>query len=193
MQMAFADCGLAVPDVTSIEAIVGLSLDTAIAYLLKDADGYVDALSIAQAYRKYYLTLEASITLFPGVVETLTELSLRGYWMGIVTEKSAAGLQHMIQRFDLTRYFPVWRSADSCASKPHPAMVLECMHDMGVEPSNIAVVGDANVDMQMAKAAGVRAIGVSFGVADSESLYFQGAEQVVHTFPELLPCFSSLN
>jgi len=53
----------------------------------------------------------------------------------------------------------VSRTADDCPSRPHPAMLTECCDETGFAPARTIVIGDAIYDMQMAKAAGARAVG----------------------------------
>jgi len=191
MQRAFSEHGLAEPAVESIAPVVGLSLAKAVQQLLADELDDVGN-RIEQTYRHLYRTLPAQYGLFDGVIETLTALRDRGYWLGVVTGKSQAGLLHVLDKFDLAGHFLVLRSADQCPSKPHPAMVEECMREMGVAAAQTSVVGDALLDIQMAKACGVRALGVSFGVADSKSLLAAGAKAVLDDFVDLLAYFPHL-
>jgi len=109
-----------------------------------------------------------------------------------VTGKSQAGLVQVLDKFDLAGHFLVLRTADQCPSKPHPAMVEECMREMGVAAAQTTVIGDALLDIQMAEACGVRALGVSFGVADSQALREVGAKAVVDDFSDLLAHFPHL-
>jgi phosphoglycolate phosphatase len=130
--------------------------------------------------------------LFAGVRETLDILRERGYWMGVVTGKSFSGLERVLNDFSLAHYFLVMRTADHCPSKPHPAMVNECMAEMGVKSEQTTVVGDALLDIQMAQASGVQSLGVSFGVAEAEALRAAGAMGIVDAFDGLLEYFPPL-
>ncbi|MDQ6958768.1 MAG: HAD-IIIA family hydrolase [Mariprofundaceae bacterium] len=191
MQHAFADCGLPVPDDAKIAGVIGLSLDTAMAQILPDT-GITTRRKISNTYRKLYRDMPSEHGLHVGVRSTLITLQKRGYGLGIVTGKSLPGLRRVLDEFDLSRFFMVWRTADQCPSKPHPGMVNECMAEMGVERAQTAVVGDACVDMQMATACGVRAIGVSFGAGSHDALMGAGAEGVVDCFDELRVRFPPL-
>jgi len=195
MQRAFTEHGLREPSAAAIAPVVGLSLAKAVQQLLagKSMGASSDLCDeIAQTYRHLYRTLPAQYGLFDGVIETLTTLRNRGYWLGVVTGKSQAGLLHVLDKFDLATHFLVLRTADQCPSKPHPAMVEECMAEMGVAAAQTSVVGDALLDMQMAQACGVRALGVSFGVTDSTSLRAAGAKAVLDDFVDLLEHFPHL-
>ncbi len=193
MRAAFADAGLPAPEAETVAGVIGLSLDAAVASLLPaGADARMHAAVVAR-YRAIYRDFEGDVRLFDGVPETLDALAGRGFWLGIVTGKSRAGLLRTLARFDLASRMLVWRTADCCPSKPHPAMVLECADEMGVPPAETLVVGDAAFDMQMARAAGARAIGVDFGQPGAAGLREAGAETVVTAFPALLSCVPPLS
>ena len=192
MQNAFTDHGLKEPDYEQVLGIIGLSLMGAVESLAP-ADMSQDMKEkLCTAYSNNYRTLESSLALYPNVIETLVELDKRGYLMGVVTGKSSRGLIRVLDQFDLSRFFPVWRTADICYSKPHPAMALECMDEMGAVAANTVVIGDSRFDIQMAKAAGMRSIGVSFGVEPAHILRDEGAFDVIDAFENVLDHFPDL-
>ena len=191
MQLSFAKHGLPEPSAASVSLVVGLSLSTAVQQLLQGAKEALTS-AVTETYRKLYRDLPGDYALFTGVRETLDALQARGYWLGLVTGKSHAGLQRVLAEFALEPYFLVIRTADHCPSKPHPAMVHECMDEMGVDSTQTTVIGDAVLDMQMAAASGARALGVSFGVADNTALRNAGAIHIVDHFSDLLEYFPHL-
>jgi len=192
MQQAFLNSGLDAPDAGAVNGVIGLSLHEAVRRLQIDPEEKSLMESIMQGYRECYRVAEQHITLYPGVHEVLSELRRRGYWLGVVTGKSLPGVKRVLDTFSLSDYFYVIRSADCTHSKPHPAMVSECMAEMGVGAERTVVVGDALFDVQMAVAAGVPCIGVSFGVGESGALIEAGAKIVVDEFPTLLNHFPPL-
>jgi len=191
VQQAFKDSVLLAPSTIDILAALGMSLDSVVEGLLQKQGNDSKALVsvIAEAYRQHYRFFEKDITLYPGVLDVLETLKQRGYWMAIVTGKSKDGLERVLSRFDLKKYFYTWRTADCCHSKPHPAMALECMSELGIEAKNTTLVGDSHFDIQMAKAAGVGALGAAFGSENMQHLYDEGADKVLFSFEELLDCF----
>lgn len=194
MQQAFIAAELAAPSDRAVSLIIGLSLRRAVLALMDEAQQADAELleKVMQGYRDSYHSAEQHISLFPQVRETLDALKERGYWMGVVTGKSRAGLVRVLASFELEHYFMVWRTADCTHSKPHPAMVLECMDELGLTATETSVVGDAVFDVQMAKAAYVDVLGVSFGVASSVELLDAGATVVVDDFESLLAHFPPL-
>lgn len=190
MQQAFESSCLTPPSDEAVQRVIGLSLQGAVEALSTDISCHAQ---VIEDYRKYYMAGEALISLYPGVIETLDELRSRGYWMGIVTGKSKSGLMRVLEKFNLRDCFYVIRTADCTLSKPHPAMAIECMEELGAAPENTSLIGDALFDIEMARAANVRAYGVSFGVESADALYAAGAYHVVDNFPALLGHFPPLN
>ncbi|MES0371139.1 MAG: HAD-IA family hydrolase [Mariprofundaceae bacterium] len=190
MQQAFESSNLTPPSDETVQRVIGLSLEGAVERLSPDASS---SEKIIEDYREYYVAGEAMISLYPGVIETLDELKERGYWMAVVTGKSKPGLIRVLEQFNLRDYFYAIRTADCTHSKPHPAMAMECMEELGASKENTSLVGDALFDMEMANAASVRAYGVSFGVESAGALYAAGAYDVVDDFPALLGHFPPLS
>ncbi len=184
MQRTFEENSLPAPSASDIRAVIGLSLQEAVRRLLPAADSCQRERIIA-GYRQRYGTTPDTSRLYAGVRKTLEKLRQNGYWLGIVTGKSYPGLMHMLDEHGLHEAFHVWRTADMCPSKPHPAMVLECMQEMGVTAAQTTVVGDSCFDMQMARASGARALGVSFGATGPALLLEAGATSIVHNFSDL--------
>jgi phosphoglycolate phosphatase len=65
-------------------------------------------------------------------------------------------------------------------------MVLECCAEAGIAPSDTVVIGDAIYDILMAKAAGAKAVGVSWGYGPVEDLRAAGADAIVNLPHEIL-------
>ncbi len=70
----------------------------------------------------------------------------------------------------LDGYFHATRTADQTFSKPHPAMLLEIMEELGIEPARMLMVGDTTHDLQMAINAGVAAVGMTHGAHPAHQL-----------------------
>ena len=194
IQAAFSEQYLSMPSAEEVLASLGMSLHGVLDALLQQQDAqHVDMAALAASYRQHYCLGESEMALYPQVLETLQTLHERGYWMGIVTGKSKAGLLRVLERFPLRDYIMVWRTADCCPSKPHPAMAEECMQELGVAAERTALVGDAHFDIRMAKHAGIRALGVALNADSGAHLLDEGAEAVVHQFDDLLAYFPAVH
>jgi phosphoglycolate phosphatase len=71
-------------------------------------------------------------------------------------------------------------------------MVQAAMDEAGVGPRDTIVVGDTVYDIAMARAAGVQAIGVSWGYHPAEDLHAEGADIVIDDYTALLPALESI-
>jgi phosphoglycolate phosphatase len=186
-QRAFASFGLEPPSREMSLSIVGLSLVEAFTVLV-GPKGPVEGL--ANAYKDAFSTLRQDPTLaeplFPGARECLEALSRReDVLLGIATGKSRRGVSHLLDRHGWNKIFATIQTADDAPSKPHPAMLVQAMEELGVAPADTAMIGDSSYDMAMARAAGVLPVGVSWGFQPVEALKEAGAGPIVHSYGEL--------
>lgn len=186
MTAAFGAVGLAPPERDRILSIVGLSLERAIAQLAPEAPPG-DLAKMVAAYKAAYVrrqSSDAAAPLYPGVRDLLARLEKREDWLlGLATGKSRRGLTAVLAAHGLEHRFVTEQVSDFHPSKPHPAMLLAALSDTGVQASDAVMVGDTSYDMDMARAAGVYAIGVSWGYHPPELL--GSADVVVHDMADL--------
>ena len=176
MTAAFGAVRLPVPPRAQILAIVGLSLPRAMAVLAPGADEATHD-RMVEAYKAAYMTLRQtkgtaqSSPLYPHVREVLEELhAIPELLLGIATGKSRRGLDKLLDGHGLRHLFVTQHCADDHPSKPHPAMLLAALSDTGVHAARAVMVGDTSFDMDMAAAAGIYGIGVSWGYHDRSRL-----------------------
>ncbi len=185
----FRRCGRVHPGREAGLGIVGLTLDIAMARLagLDEPDD-----TLTQTYREVFsaMRLQADPSLddplYPGVAETLMELKRRaGLKLGIATGKSRKGAEFIVERHGWQGVFDTVQSADDAPSKPHPGMILRAMAETGAAPERTAMVGDSSFDIEMAVAAGVTPVAVSWGFQPVANLVSLGARHVLSDFAEL--------
>jgi len=187
----FRRCGRVHPGREAGLGIVGLTLDIAMAQLagLDEPDDV-----LTETYREVFnaMRLQAQTDpsldepLYPGVAETLMELKHRaGLKLGIATGKSRKGLDFAVERHGWQGLFDTVQSADDAPSKPHPGMILRAMAETGAAPERTAMVGDSSFDIEMAVAAGVTPVAVSWGFQPVAKLVSLGARHVLKDFTEL--------
>ncbi|WP_374409050.1 HAD-IA family hydrolase [Pelagerythrobacter sp.] len=188
METAFAGAGLPTPDRHDIRRIVGLSLPQAVRLLAPDADEArrhhaVDAYKHAFRTSRLDGTLEEP--LFDGIADLLGLLAGRGWTLGVATGKSDRGLAGCLATHGIAEHFVTLQTADRHPSKPDPAMLEAALAEAGAQADNSVMIGDTTFDMDMARAAGVRAIGVAWGYHTAQELREAGAEHVARTPAEL--------
>ena len=188
MQRAFAEVGAPPPSPHHIRRIVGLSLPQAVRQLMTEARE-VDRQLVVEAYKREFRASREEgrlrEPLFEGIPELLRELHAGGWTLGVCTGKSDRGLNATLAANDLTELFSTLHTADRHPSKPHPAMLRAAIEDALADPAETVMIGDTVYDIEMAKTAGVRAIGVAWGYHRAEELLAAGAEGVAETTLEL--------
>jgi phosphoglycolate phosphatase len=170
-------------------SIVGLSLPEAFTALV-GADGPIERLS--QAYKDSFGELRADPRwrepLFPGAEDLIARLARRSdVRLGIATGKSRRGVDHMTERYGWQDVFATIQTADDAPSKPDPTMLRQAMAETGIGPEAAMMIGDTSFDMGMAKAAGMRAVGVSWGYHPVAALEESGAEVIIDRLSALEP------
>jgi len=188
MTASFDAMSLAVPDRAAILSIVGLSLPVAMACLAPDHSGTVQH-SLVEGYKQAYHAHRlaqgaASSPLYPGARDAIEALhAVPEVLLGVATGKSQRGLDALIEAHGLERYFVTRQVADHHPSKPHPSMIDTARAETGVEAAATVMIGDTRFDMDMARAAGVAGIGVTWGYHDRSAL--EGAARIIETFGQL--------
>jgi len=189
---AFTALGLAVPSRAQMLGVIGLSLPEAFAALLPGY-GAADLTELVTRYRTLFQqTGVGSSTghaspLFPGAAEAVAALAGReGVVLGIATGKSRRGVARLIEREGWHGRFFTVQTADDHPSKPHPSMILRAMAEAGAGPAATVMVGDSTYDIEMARNAGVGAIGVAWGYHPAERLLLAGAHRLAATCAGLI-------
>ncbi|MEL6478405.1 MAG: HAD-IA family hydrolase [Pseudomonadota bacterium] len=194
MSYAFAKTGLALPPRHDCLGVIGLSLPQAMAVLVPEASAAEIARLVA-FYKESWTTLgqerEAPM-LYPGARDAVHGVDASGALISAATGKSRRGLERMLGETGLAPLFLGTQTADDAPSKPHPQMVLNCLAATGVAPEQAVMVGDTAFDIEMARAAGCRALGVSWGYHAEARLTGAGAEEVLPDFTALLPALQRI-
>lgn len=131
--------------------------------------------------------------LLPGIAELLDALDSRGIKWGIVTNKPrrfSVDLTKAVNMGDKSLYE---RSAclfcgdDALKPKPAPDTLLLACNEIGVGASDCIYVGDAERDVQAAKAAGMKSVVALFGyIAEVDKPTEWGADLLINSPDELL-------
>ena len=133
--------------------------------------------NLVAAYKAAYTDLRAesgvtvSSPLYPHVRGVLEGMyAVPDLMLGVATGKSRKGLDRLLDGHGLRRLFATQQAADDHPSKPHPSMLRAALSETGVAPHRAVMVGDTSYDMDMARAAGMIAIGVDWGYHDRARL-----------------------
>lgn len=123
---------------------------------------------------------------YEGIETTLTTLKAKGIAIAVVTNKPHDYAQALVKVLLEGCVDLVIGQNHEIPPKPHPKGVLYAAAQMGVTLDECLFVGDSNVDMQTAVAAGIKGVGVTWGFRDEEELRRSGAYTIIHEPMELL-------
>jgi len=129
----------------------------------------------------------ADVVAFDGVAVALERLQAAGSRLGVVTAGDRAIVLPQLERTGLADLLPIRVYGDDLpVHKPDPAPLRRALALLGLadRPDEAAYVGDAPTDMQMARAAGVRPVGIASVIGDPDDLRRAGAETVAATVTE---------
>ncbi|MBA4044497.1 MAG: haloacid dehalogenase [Erythrobacter sp.] len=188
MERAFTRAGLAAPDNHAVRRIVGLSLPAAVRALAPAlAEDKVAA--VTEFYRSSYRARREEglldEPLFDGIAALLRQLHGAGWQLAVATGKSDRGLAACLATHGIADLFVSLQTADRHPSKPHPAMLEAALFEAGAQPHQAVMIGDTSFDMLMARSAGVRAVGVSWGYHAPHELLASGAASVANNMAQL--------
>ncbi len=193
MQNAFMAINQPVPTHRDILSIVGLSLTEAFSHLLPDEPQEVRE-RCCEVYKLAFAEARlkgAKSKFYPGVYEVLEKLHRRpNYALGIATGKSRRGLNALLDSYEIASWFATAQVADDHPSKPNPSMIKTAMEETNVDRNCTVMIGDTSFDVDMAKSAGVFAIGVGWGYHPHSKM--AAADTLVHRAADLLGAIDNL-
>ena len=195
-RVVFGQFGLSPPSEDESFSLVGMSLELV---LLQLAGPDAPVEKMVSAYREVLPLLRADAAYaevpFDGANELLAALAeRRDVRLGIATGHASHAIVPALERFGWQGHFCTVQTADKAPSKPHPGMMLQALSEAGVKAEDAIMIGDTTFDIEMARAADVRAVAVSWGYHRPDRLRDAGAWRVVNGMSELRDCiFESIS
>lgn len=123
---------------------------------------------------------------YKGIKETLDELKKHGIKMAVITNKDQKMSEKIISHFFGNYFQIVMGTVDAVPLKPDTKAVLYVLDRFGVKTDSALFVGDSNIDIKTAKAAGITSIGVKWGFRSEQELVEAGANFIINSPNELL-------
>lgn len=121
---------------------------------------------LLEAYRA---AIDVHTQIYPRAMEAVEQLKVKGYGVGICTNKPEALAEILLQRLGVRDVFGSLVGADTLAvRKPDPEPLFEAARRAGGDPMKSVLIGDSDTDRNTAKAAGVPCVLVTFGPAGGD-------------------------
>jgi pyrophosphatase PpaX len=170
--------GEEIPDVRLLALTGGAGLHEQMAAIAPDR-----VEDLVRSYREHNEPLHAELECCPGMPAVLERLRGEGRRLGIVTAKRRETIELAFARLPLRDLFDVVVTSDDTERhKPDPEPILFALERLGAFPDEAAYVGDSPFDVAAARAAGVRAVAVTWGGMHD----VDDADEIVSTPEELL-------
>jgi phosphoglycolate phosphatase len=141
----------------------------------------------------YIEHIDAHTVPYEGMVELINLLQQRGAKLAVASNKFQAGTEKLIKKF-----FPAIEWVEICGNregvplKPDTALVDMILEKAGIEREGCVMIGDSGADIQTARNAGIRSVGVSWGFRSREELEENGADYIADNADELLQILENI-
>lgn len=168
---------------------MGKPIPEILAALFPGAD--IDAM--VETNTEFVMKKASVVAAFEGLEHTLKELDSRGLTLGILTSGNKK-IEHMLEHYGIADLFVAVIVADDVSNhKPHPEGLELAAMRMGLDVSELVMVGDMMQDIKVAENAGALAsVGVTHGFSTRETLEELGANYVIDSLPELIEVIDEL-
>ncbi|HCP44792.1 MAG TPA: HAD family hydrolase [Deltaproteobacteria bacterium] len=161
---AWASLNLPCPPKETILDLIGLPL----LHTMRTLDPHQDPEALAEAYSLAYVKIAPR---YERLFDGMSELLARPFRAAVATGKSQRGADRVVNQLGLGDRFEVVLGGDSVPRpKPNPDLLHAIMRETDTGPEDLVMIGDTTYDLEMAHAAGVKAIGVSWGHHSAERL-----------------------
>ncbi|MGN7611357.1 phosphoglycolate phosphatase [Magnetococcales bacterium HHB-1] len=135
----------------------------------------------------YRQNLSQYSTPYPGVIETLTQLQTLKFKLGVLTNKPEKLTTPLLKQLKLDRFFSIVLGGDSLPwRKPDPRPLQHALQTWNLTEKEVIMVGDSDVDINTAKAAGSPVIALSYGYNRGLDLTALKPDILIHNFKDLL-------
>jgi phosphoglycolate phosphatase len=159
--------------------MIGLGLRNlvheALPVALRDDDATIAACldEMTAEYRRHLLD---RTRLYDGVAELVARLRDEELGLAVLSNKADELTQRIVAAlFEPDTFDVVLGARPDLPRKPDPTTALQVAERLGVAPARVAYLGDSGIDMRTAVAAGMLAVGVTWGLRDRAELQAGGA------------------
>lgn len=121
---------------------------------------------------------------FPGVLELVEDLARQSIATAVATSKGRESARLALEMVGLADHLPtVVALEDTARHKPYPDPLIEALARIDAAAAQACYVGDAPVDIEAARAAGMASVAVTYGAGHADHL--AGADCRVSSVTEL--------
>ena len=123
---------------------------------------------------------------YDGIMEMLDSLINRGINIAVVSNKPHEFTTEVVKNYFGDRFKVVYGHKKNTKEKPDPWAVLEVIEEFNVNKDECLYIGDSEIDINTAKNAGVKSVGVEWGFRGKGELEAAGANYIVNKPEQIL-------
>ena len=175
---------------TQCKAFVGSGARRLIEQCLQVA-GDPQAKRIEEAMQAYGRIFKKNCTYhvapYDGILDMLEELKEQGVQLAVLSNKPHLQTKDVVATFfEEDTFVRVYGQQEGVPRKPDPAALHMILEELGVSQKECLYIGDSDVDMMTGCAAGVPAVGVTWGFRSKDVLASHGATYIVDKPEEII-------
>lgn len=192
MNRTLAACGYPTHGYDAYRFYVGNGLKNLVTQSLPEAAQTDEIIRVChdRMVADYTLNYINKTRLYDGIPELLDALSRQNVRLAILSNKADAITQKICDRLlGNWKFEAIVGASERFPRKPDPESALFITYLMGVMPENVCYLGDSDVDMRTALAAGFYPVGAGWGFRPKEELIESGARKVIDSPTDLLQLF----
>ena len=147
-----------------------------------------------QRYYAFYDDHYLSETVpYPGIPEILAKLKKNGVKLAVMSNKNHSHITKMVAALFPDIFDCAWGTIPEVPAKPNPARAFLIAEELGVDISEIAFIGDSDLDMLTACNAKAIPVGVAWGYRPADVLRANGAAYTPENAESLYEILESLS
>ena len=148
--------------------------------------------TLAQEFYDNALDQHVLVKPYSGIIDLLAELATRDVRMAVVSNNQTQFVRLALGHLGQSVRFGAILGEDTMpAPKPDPSGPLAAAKRLGVDPARCWFVGDSHPDADAAKAAGMRSIGVTWGIHPASEMQAYGFDALVHSAADILHLYDN--
>jgi phosphoglycolate phosphatase len=167
-----------------VKPFVGRGID----YLVAQALPVGELADNIARYRAIFPSvMRQGTSLLPGAAEALAHLRGRGKRLGLCSNKLSQFSRELLGYLGIADYFAVVLGPEDVGRpKPAPDILLAAGERLAAAPARLLYIGDMDVDVQTARAAGTKVWAVATGTQPRTVLQAANPDRVLDSLRELL-------
>ena len=183
---ALKSCGFKIHHVKDYTRFVGNGRYKLIERIVPSKDKEVIN-KVLRLFDEYYGQHMVDMTKpYDGIIEMINKLKEKSVKIAVVSNKPHEFAEDVVRRYFGDAFEITYGQRPNHPTKPDPKTVYEVIESLNVKKEECIYVGDSDVDVNTAKNAGVKSVGVSWGFRGEGELREAGADYIIKNPIELI-------